>query len=74
MNTDSKPTREIFKTWHNDPANWKWGVFYYNRQDKRLFPPKKYPALGWTINYANPFSILALALIVVIVILLGKLL
>ena len=40
-------------------SNWKWGLFYYNPEDKRLFPPKKDPAFGWTINFANYKSIIA---------------
>lgn len=49
-----------------DPAynkeNWKWGVFYFNKADKRIFPPK-YAGIGWTINFANPLSVAALALL-----------
>jgi uncharacterized membrane protein len=42
----------------NDPT-WKWGLFYFNKEDKRIFPPKRY-GIGWTVNFANPKSILAL--------------
>lgn len=35
-------------------------MFYYNREDKRLLPPKYYKEMGWTVNFANPKSILAL--------------
>ena len=44
---------------NGDDSNWKWGCFYYNPEDKRLFPPKRDPAFGWTINFANFNSILA---------------
>jgi len=37
----SEPTKETLDEWHKDPKNWKWGIFYYNKKDKRLFPPKK---------------------------------
>lgn len=53
--------------WHNDPVNWKWGMFYYNKQDGRLFPPKR-SYLGWTINFANLYSILANAILLIIAI------
>jgi len=43
-----------------DPAHWRWGVFYYNPADRRIFPPKKNPAMGWTVNFANRRSVLAL--------------
>lgn len=54
-----KPSQETQDQWSNDPKNWKWGVFYYNKEDKRIFPPKRIPWMGWTINFANPKSILA---------------
>lgn len=45
------------------PDHWKMGLFYYNKDDKRIFPPKRIPGLGWTINFANPYSILAFLLV-----------
>ena len=66
----SGPTREQKQAWHSDPANWRWGVFYYNPADKRLPPPKRIPLMGWTINFANTRSVL---LFVAILIVLGLL-
>ncbi|MES2779617.1 MAG: DUF5808 domain-containing protein [Bacteroidota bacterium] len=43
-----------------DPSYYKWGLFYFNRNDKRIFPPKRNPSMGWTINFANPYSVIAL--------------
>lgn len=43
---------------------WKWGIFYYNPDDKRLFPPKRIPWMGWTVNFANPLSILAMLFLI----------
>jgi uncharacterized membrane protein len=43
--------------WDN-PENWIWGMFYYNPQDPRVFPPKRNPMMGMTINFANPKSVL----------------
>lgn len=37
----NKPSQETLEKWHKDPANWKWGSFYYNKEDNRLFPPKR---------------------------------
>ena len=42
---------------------WKWGVFYYNKYDNRILPPKKNPAFCWTVNFANPKSIVAFVII-----------
>lgn len=44
--------------WRKDPSNWVWGIFYYNKEDKRLLPPKKYKWMGWTTNFANGYSVL----------------
>ena len=65
-----KPTKEDFENWHDDPNNWIWDIFYFNRDDKRIFPPKR-NNFGRTVNFANPISILAMiALIILIVIIL----
>ncbi|MFC6268037.1 DUF5808 domain-containing protein [Frigoriflavimonas asaccharolytica] len=34
-------------------------MFYYKKEDVRIFPPKRTPAFGWTVNFANTKSILA---------------
>ena len=64
MAEHNKPTQETLDKWHSDPAYWKFFVFYYNREDKRIFPPKR-SRLGWTINFANTKSIMAMVAIVV---------
>jgi len=48
------PSEETKAQWNDDPANWRWGVFYYNPLDKRIFPPKRISGFGWTVNFANP--------------------
>ncbi|WP_264531481.1 DUF5808 domain-containing protein [Flavobacterium sp. N502540] len=69
MEFNSKPTKETQNNWSRDPNNWIGGIFYYNPQDKRLFPPKKIKQLGWTINFANPNSLCtAIAIIAVLLI------
>ena len=55
----------------DDPLNWKWGIFYYNKTDKRIFLPKR-NGLGWTVNFANPYSILLLFGFIVVMILISK--
>lgn len=60
MSSNQEPTKEISDKWRNDPNNWVWGIFYYNKEDSRIFPPKKIEEMGSTINFANPRSILAL--------------
>jgi len=41
MKPKQKPSKEMLNEWHNDPSNWKFGIFYFNKNDKRIFPPKK---------------------------------
>ncbi|MFT7344777.1 MAG: putative membrane protein [Lentimonas sp.] len=59
----NKPNKEILEKWHEDPKNWKFNIFYFNKEDKRLFVPKKLKILGWTVNFANPFSSIIIILI-----------
>jgi len=58
--------------WRNDPSKWIWGVFYFNKDDKRLLPPKRNPMMGWTINFGNPNSMLIFILLLLILIVLGS--
>ena len=69
-----KPSEETLRHWHSDPNNWKFGIFYFNRADKRIFPPKKIAWMGWTVNFANPLSVLAIGFVLVLVIMMTKLL
>lgn len=64
-----KPTQEDYNNWHKDPNNWFLGCFYYNPKDKQLMPPKRIEWMGLTINFANPYSVLLLLPLVIIIIL-----
>ncbi len=63
---EQKPSKETLAAWSADPNNWKWGVFYYNKEDKRIMPPKRNPAMGWTVNFANNKSVLVFLLCMLI--------
>jgi uncharacterized membrane protein len=54
-----KTSKETLKKWNQDSNNWKLGCLYFNPEDKRTFPPKRIPWMGWTVNFANLKSILA---------------
>ena len=58
MGKSEKPSRETLEKWHKDPNNWKFGIFYFNKEDKRLLPPKRQEWMGWTVNFANLKSVL----------------
>lgn len=60
------PDHETMEKWHKDPNNWKMGLFYYNPEDERLFPPKRIQWMGMTINWANPTSVITMVLILVL--------
>jgi uncharacterized membrane protein len=49
-----KSKEKLEKCWHNEPKNWKLGVFYFNKNDKRVFVDKPNPNYGITLNFANP--------------------
>lgn len=61
-----KPSKEQLDAWTKDPKNWKCGFFYFNKDDKRILPPKKNPAMGWTVNFANKRSVLIFVLFMII--------
>jgi uncharacterized membrane protein len=59
-------SKELNDKWHDDPNNWKLGIFYFNKEDKRLFIFKRFKLWGWTYNYANPLTYILLALLLVV--------
>ncbi len=70
MNHEEKPSQETLDKWYKDPNNWKLGIFYFNKEDKRIFPPKKFKSFGWTVNFANPLSIGVFAVLFIVVLVL----
>lgn len=68
-----KVSKEQSDSWRLDSNNWKWGVFYFNKEDKRLLPPKRNKLLGWTVNFANPWSLVVFVVLLTAVIIISKL-
>lgn len=58
MENPENPSPKTEERWRKDPDNWIWGIFYYNKEDQRLLPPKRNPVMGFTVNFANPKSVL----------------
>jgi uncharacterized membrane protein len=57
-----------------DPTNYKAGIFYFNRKDRRILVPKRIMGMGWTLNFANIYAyvlILGIFLVVLIFMRLG---
>jgi hypothetical protein len=40
-----------------DANNWKLGFIYFCRADQRIFVPKRFRGLGWTLNFARPMAL-----------------
>ena len=72
MKPEEKPTKELLEQWHKDPNYWKYGIFYFNKDDKRLFPPKRNKYFGWTVNFANSTSIIVLVVLVITIVAISK--
>jgi uncharacterized membrane protein len=62
----TKAGKEIENSMNKNPNNWK-GIFYFNRRDYRIIVPKNNPYLGWTLNFASPYTYLFLAAIIILV-------
>lgn len=46
---------------NNTNENYKWGLFYFNRNDSRIIVPKKNPMMGFTLNFAHPTAYIIIA-------------
>jgi len=57
-------TKLSYDQLHADPANWKWGIFYFCREDPRVIVPKRIRGLGWTINFARPSALVWVAVMI----------
>ncbi len=69
MENNNHPSKETLEKWHKDPNNWIWGMFYYNKEDKRILPPKRIKWMGLTINFANPRSVILFLIVIIFLIL-----
>ncbi len=56
----------------NDPENYRWGIFYFNPKDSRFILPKRNVGMGWTLNFANPYSYLVILGIIILAYLMGN--
>lgn len=67
---EEQPDEETLNRGHNDPDNWRCGLFYFNPLDKRVFVLKRNKWMGVTLNFAQFESHLIMALISGMIILL----
>ena len=57
MTIPENPNKETLEKWHNNPKNWKMGLFYYNPEDPRGLVSKRNENLGATINFAHKSTV-----------------
>lgn len=36
----------------DNPNNYKYGMFYFNKEDSRVVVPKRNRSFGWSLNFA----------------------
>ena len=65
---------QVVEDYFSNTKYWRWGIFYFNKNDKRIFPPRRYGLFGCTINFLNTKSILINIGIVVLILLIAILL
>ena len=53
----------------DDDKNYKWGIFYYNKEDDRLFASFNVRKAGSALNLAHPIS--KIFMIVIALVLIG---
>lgn len=58
---------------NTNPEHYKWGLFYFNPKDSRVFLPKMNKMLGWTLNFANPISYVIIFCFIALLIFVGTL-
>lgn len=49
-----------------DPSNYRYGVIYFNRNDRRAIVPKMNQGMGLTLNFARIESYLLIALLIAV--------
>jgi uncharacterized membrane protein len=64
-----KVTIEWKNTIQDTPNNWRWGIIYFNPNDQRVIVPKRVHVLGWTLNMAQPASLIFLSTLLLIIVL-----
>lgn len=65
MKQKPKLEKKFLNEMSKDLGNWK-GPVYFNRKDPRLLVPKLDPSMGWTFNFASPYSYITLAAVFLI--------
>lgn len=54
-----------------NPDNYRFGVFYFNKKDKRVVVPKLDSYRGWTFNFGNILTYVIISALVLIFLAVG---
>jgi uncharacterized membrane protein len=61
--------KETLEEFIQDNKNWKLGLFYFNRADKRTIVPNRRQGLGQTLNFASIYTLFLLIGTIILVLL-----
>ncbi|HWS00816.1 MAG TPA: DUF5808 domain-containing protein [Prolixibacteraceae bacterium] len=56
----------VFDDPTSNSKNYKWGFFYFNKADPRIFVPKRY-GFGYSLNFGKPYVTVGFILILLII-------
>ena len=56
-----------------DSNKYKWGLFYYNPNNPKLWVPKVDSILGSTLNFAQPLAYIFILILLMVVVLATRL-
>ena len=56
-----------------NPENYKWNTFYFNRNDPRVFVQKRLPMMGFGLNFARSESYAVIIIMICLIILINTL-
>ncbi|AKL96298.1 putative membrane protein [Clostridium aceticum] len=65
IDSDEEENKKLI--YRDEDKYWKWGMFYYNKQDPSLWIEKRF-GIGWTINMGHPVG-MAIGFITLVVLL-----
>ncbi len=53
----------------DNPDNYRFTIFYFNANDKRVIVPKRNRYFGWTLNFGSVYAYLILGSLITIILL-----
>lgn len=63
-NKKANSTKSVKENTESEYSDHWIGLFYVNKNDKRILVPKRVVGMGWTLNFGNPLSIILIIAII----------